>query len=49
MNLWHLNNIKVILTLQTPPYVDCIPLFCIDSFHIVHHNGAKSQSWWNFH
>ena len=33
MDLW---NFKVILTLWTLNYVDCVPFSCIDSFHIVH-------------
>ena len=36
MDLWHLNNMKVILTLCTLNYVVCGPFSCIDSFHIVH-------------
>ena len=35
MDLWHLNNMKVIWTLWTLNYVDCIPSSCIESFHIV--------------
>ena len=34
MDLWHLNNMKVILTLWTLNYVDCVPFSWIDSFHI---------------
>ena len=50
MDLWHSNNMKVILlkfvknhcfwTFWTLNYVDCIPFHSIDSFHIVH-NQAK--------
>ena len=50
MDLWHSNNMKVILcnfakdhcfwTFWTPNYVDCIPFSCIDSFYIAH-NQAK--------
>ena len=38
MGLWHLNNMKVILTLWTLNYVglNCAPVSGIDSFHIVH-------------
>ena len=40
MDLWHLNNMKIILTLWTLNYVDVF-LFCIDSFHIIQ-NRANS-------
>ena len=33
--MWHLNKIKVALTLWTLNYVDCVPFSCIHSFHIV--------------
>ena len=36
MDLWYLNNMKVISILWTLNYVDCVPFSCIDSFHIVH-------------
>ena len=36
MDLWHLKNMKVVLTLWTLDYVDCVPFSYIDSFHIVH-------------
>ena len=36
VDLWHLNNMKIILTLWTLIYVVCFPFSCIDSFHIVH-------------
>ena len=40
MDLWLLNNMKVILTtVWTLNYVDCIPFSCIDSFHIVHNRA----------
>ena len=35
MHLWRLHYIKVILTLWTMNYVDCVHFCCIDSFHIV--------------
>ena len=34
MDLSRLNNMKVILTLSTLNYVDCVSFSCIDSFHI---------------
>ena len=40
MDLWHLNNMEVILTFWAINYVDCVPFSCIDSFHIAH-NRAK--------
>ena len=39
MDLWHLNNMKVILTRWTLNYVECIPVSGIDSFHISHNQA----------
>ena len=39
MDLWHLNNMKVILTLWTMNYADCVPFSCIDSLNIVHNQA----------
>ena len=36
VDLWHVNNMKVISTLWTLMYGDSVPFFCIGSFHIVH-------------
>ena len=57
MDLWHSNNLKVILpnftkdhcfwTLWTLNYVDCIPFSCIDYFQILSLNFWKT--WWNLH
>ena len=35
-DLWHLNNMEVILTLWTLNYVDGIPFSCVDSFNSIH-------------
>ena len=35
MDLWHLNNTKVVLTLWTLNYVDCVPLSCLYYLHNV--------------
>ena len=35
MDLWHLNNMKVVLTLWTLNYVDCVPLSCLYYLHNV--------------
>ena len=35
MDLWGLNKMKVILTLWTVNYVDCVPFSCIDSFILI--------------
>ena len=39
MDMWQLNNIKIILTLWTLNYVDFVPSSCIDSFQIVHNQA----------
>ena len=41
MDLWHLINMKVILTLWTLTYVACGPFSCTDSFHIVHNQANE--------
>ena len=44
-DLWCLNNMKVILTLWTLNYVDCLPFSCIDSFHVLHNQVSDSCIW----
>ena len=39
MDLWQLSNMKVILTLWTLNYADCLSFSCIDSFHITHNRA----------
>ena len=47
MDLWHLNNMKVILIFWTLNYVDCVPFSC-NTFHIVHNwvNNFKISCTW---
>ena len=39
MDLCQLSNMKVILTLWTLNYADCLSFSCIDSFYIAHNRA----------
>ena len=41
MDLWHLNNMKVILTLLALNYVDSVPFLCITFFRIVQNRANQ--------
>ena len=43
MDQWHLNKMKVILTVLTLNYVDCVSFFCIDSLHNVYNQKSYSR------
>ena len=58
MNLWHLNSMKVIPTLWTQNYFNCVPFSCIYSFPIVHNRTNQflkilfsnfQKTWSNLH
>ena len=47
MDLWYLNNMKVISTLWTLHYFVCVPFSCIDSFHIYQISEINDQTFIN--
>ena len=44
MDLWHINNMKVIVTFRTFNYVDFVPISCTDSFYVVHNRDINLKT-----
>ena len=45
MDLWHINNMKVIVTFRTLNYVDFVPISCTDSFYVVHNRDTNLKTY----
>ena len=43
MDLWHLNNLEIILTLWTLNYVDCVSFSCISIFLLIEPTNLKKS------